>query len=49
MKKILLWGLYALAATALLLWLFPHYTLVGIVCLAAGWFGRTVYVKWVAR
>lgn len=49
MKKNLLWSLCALAATALLLWLFPRHTLVGIVCLAAGWFGRTVYVKWVAR
>lgn len=49
MKKILLWGLYALAATALLLWLFPRHTLVGIVCLTAGWIGHTVYIKRAAR
>lgn len=43
-KKLILWGI-AIVAAAVLLWAWPRYALVGIICLLAGWVGRVVYAK----
>lgn len=49
MKKNLIWSLSVLIAVALMFWLVPRYTLVGILCLAAGWCGHILYTKRVGR
>lgn len=39
----------AAAVAALLLWAWPRYVLVGLLAALAGWVGRALYAKCVAR
>lgn len=47
-KKLILWSIAA-AVAAVLVWVWPRYALVGILCLLAGWVGRVVYTKRTVR
>lgn len=48
-KKPILCCAALVVVTAVLLWAWPRYALVGILSLLAGWVGRVVYAKRTAR